>query len=80
MEPERSIFCPMCQEDQAGRPLHERYTDLNEKTANGNRILNTNATIAAVRSLSKMITFHPEITQRGAWLETGWEKVRPPRV
>ena len=31
MEPERSIFCPMCQEDQAGKPLHERYTDLNEK-------------------------------------------------
>ena len=26
MEPERSIFCPMCQEDQAGKPLHERYT------------------------------------------------------
>ena len=31
MEPERSIFCPMCQEDQAGRPLHERYTNLNEE-------------------------------------------------
>ena len=31
MDPERPVYCPRCKEDQAGKPLHECYTDLNEK-------------------------------------------------
>ena len=30
MDPERSVFCPRCREDQSDKPLHERYTDLGE--------------------------------------------------
>jgi transposase-like protein len=30
MEPERPVYCPRCREDQSGKPLHERYTDLGE--------------------------------------------------
>lgn len=44
---------------------------------NLDRILNTNVIIVAVRSLSKMITFHPAIELIGASLEPCWEKGRP---